>query len=189
MESSLNNPYNAPASDLSHAGESGETYEPQILAIAGRIGRLRYLAYTFGLTMACGIIAAIVTGILGVISPKLVMLGLIVYLPALAISFIMAIRRLNDLGYPGWWCLLSIVPLINLFFGLWIVFWPGNAGSNNYGLPPTRNSIGVVILAVVVPLLMVAVLAAVAIPAYQGYVLKAKAARGGLPAPAQLQAQ
>ncbi|MBC7452224.1 MAG: DUF805 domain-containing protein [Massilia sp.] len=187
----MNNPYNAPASDLSRAGENVATYQPQILAVNGRIGRLRYLAYTFGLAMACMVAAALLMGVLAAISPKMMMLGMIIYIPALAISFIMAIRRLNDMGHPGWWSLLTIIPILNFFFGLWLIFGPGDAGSNNYGLPPTKNSTGVVVAALALPLFiaLVGILAAVAIPAYQSYVLKAKASRGALPAPAQLQAQ
>ena len=190
MESSLNNPYNAPASDLSHAGEGGGTYEPQVLAVNGRIGRLRYLAYTFGLAMACMMIAGILMAALAAISPKLMALGMIAYIPALAVSFIMSIRRLNDMGQPGWLSLLSIIPLLNFFFGLWLMFGSGDEGSNKYGLPPTKNSSGVVAAACIIPMVMVVgILAAVAIPAYQSYVIKAKAANRSLPAPSQLQAQ
>lgn len=190
MESSLNNPYNAPASDLSRAGQSGVTYEPQVLAINGRIGRLRYLGYNFGLATAFVMIAGIGVAALGAISPRFAVWGLIAYLPALAISFIMAIRRLNDMGQPGWWSLVSIIPLLNFIFLLWLICGAGDEGSNQYGLPPAKNSTGVVVAACILPVLMVVgMLAGIAVPAYQAYVIKAKAASRALPAPSQLQAR
>ena len=42
------NPYSAPDADL--GGHAQETYDPKFLAVSGRIGRLRYLAYSIGIT-------------------------------------------------------------------------------------------------------------------------------------------
>jgi hypothetical protein len=41
----MSNPYAAPDAVLSDVAED-ETYEPQIFSVNGRIGRLRYLAYS-----------------------------------------------------------------------------------------------------------------------------------------------
>ena len=112
-------------------------------------------------------------GILGAISPKLVLIGMITYLPTylpvLAISFIMAIRRLNDMDHPGWWSLLNLVPFLNFFFGLWLVFGPGDEGRNSYGPPPSKNTAAVIAGACILPAFMVlsGILAAIAIPAYR----------------------
>ena len=35
-------------------------------------------------------------------------------------------RRLNDLDQSGWWGIMMIIPLLNFFFGLYLVFAPGN---------------------------------------------------------------
>lgn len=40
------NPYNAPESDIS-TQDANEYYHPEFFQMRGRIGRLRYLAYTF----------------------------------------------------------------------------------------------------------------------------------------------
>ena len=49
-------------------------------------------------------------------------------------------RRLNDLDKSGWWQLLYLVPIVNILFALYLLFWPGTKGSNNYGLQPAKNS-------------------------------------------------
>lgn len=46
------------------------------------------------------------------------------------------IRRVHDLGRNGWWALLLLVPLANLY----IYFAPGTAGVNSYGPPPGPNT-------------------------------------------------
>ena len=47
---------------------------------------------------------------------------------------------------------------------------PGTRGANNYGKPPPPNTTGAVVLACIVPVIMiVGIVAAIAIPAYQDY--------------------
>jgi uncharacterized membrane protein YhaH (DUF805 family) len=174
LNTTVHNPYNAPGANLSKAGMGAETYEPKVFAINGRIGRLRYLAYTVGLSFGLMILAGILGAIFAAIKSELMMVAMIIYLPAAALSFIMAIRRLNDMDHPGWWSLLSLIPLINLFFFLWLLFAPGDAQANHYGAPPSFNSGGVVAAACILPaIFVIGILAAVTIPAYQSFVLMA----------------
>ncbi len=157
------------------------TYVPSVFSIEGRIGRLRYLAYTFFsmsvLMFVIGIVAAIAvptlapTGGLGIMGSILM---IVFYLPVIVVSLIIAKRRLNDLNQSGWLSLLLIVPLVNFFFGLYLLFAGGTQGTNNYGLRPSKNST-LVILGLLLPVVIIAVLAAVAIPAYQKYSARAKA--------------
>jgi heme/copper-type cytochrome/quinol oxidase subunit 2 len=79
-------------------------------------------------------------------------------------------RRLNDLNRSGWWFLLLIVPIVNLLMAIYLVFFPGSDGSNNFGPAPKANSLGVMILGWSMPVIFfVGILAAIAIPAYQDY--------------------
>jgi uncharacterized membrane protein YhaH (DUF805 family) len=52
------------------------------------------------------------------------------------ISFALVIKRLHDYDYNGWWSLLNLIPLVNLIFGLFLLFYPGTKGSNRFGPPP-----------------------------------------------------
>ena len=184
----MNNPYNAPGATLSGDMASDQTYDPEVLAVNGRIGRLRYIAYSMAISISLSIVMVILMVLLGTISQKVALLGLILYVPILAYYFILAIRRLNDMGHPGWWSLLQIIPLINLVFYLWLIFGRGDDGNNAYGPAPAGPNSGLVIAgACVLPLIfIVGILAAIAVPQYAKYVERAKAANVA-PAPEQVQ--
>jgi len=175
------NPYQAPGSDVTQA-QSNRPYQPKIFTAEGRIGRLRYLAYgvisylcIIPVAMIVGVLAALTSGGSGEIGIFGGLLLGIVYIALVVFMFVLAKRRFNDLNQSGWLSLLLLVPLVNLFVSLWLIFGPGTKESNNYGPRPVKNPIGIVILAVVMPVLMIGILAAVALPAYQDYVERAAA--------------
>lgn len=53
--------------------------------------------------------------------------------------FFLAIRRLHDLGYSGWFILLLFVPYLNLALILYLLFARGESGPNKYGNPPVEG--------------------------------------------------
>jgi uncharacterized membrane protein YhaH (DUF805 family) len=189
----MSNPYLAPNAALSDVYGHDEPYTPAIFAVQGRIGRLRYLAYSIGamflVAIVGGIIAAIIgfalkssdSGVMG--GAALTAIGLFVYLPIFALSFIFAKRRLNDLNRTGWLSLLTLIPLVNFLLAIYLIFFPGTDGSNDYGPMPIKNSTGVVIGAfgfLIIPV-VIGILAAIALPAYQDYVTRAKNASSAQP--------
>ncbi|NQD38461.1 DUF805 domain-containing protein [Permianibacter sp. IMCC34836] len=185
------NPYSAPAADLnSLAGE--ETYEPQVFAVNGRIGRMRYLAYSLVMSLLAYVVFAVLFGIgmaIGGMGVGFIML-LLGYIPMLAVTFILARRRLNDLDKSGWLSLLLIVPLVNLGLILYMIFAAGTAGTNQFGPQPSPNSTLVKVGALVTPVLfVVGIIAAIALPAYQDYVNRAKQAEAAAQEAAQYDEQ
>jgi len=183
MEST--NPYESPKSNTFTA--SDETYQPKLFAWNGRIGRLRYFAYatvaSFVTMFVLGILAALLVPGLsptlnseGMIDSASMGIILIMYIPLILISVVLMKRRLNDLDKSGWWQLLYIVPIANIFFALYTLLWPGTKGSNSYGLQPAKNSTLLVIAGVILPIFIVGILAAIAIPAYQEYSVRAQQA-------------
>ena len=167
------NPYTAPDADL--GGGSDELYQPRFLSFHGRIGRLRYLAYGFGLSML--LMLAIIpligaSALMGGGSPEsmgpvtMILVG-IIYVAAIVVSIMFAKRRLNDLNRSGWWCLLFLVPLVNFAITIYILFFPGTQGSNNFGPAPAANSTGVLVLAwIMIGIPLLGIIAAIAIPAF-----------------------
>ncbi len=176
------NPYTAPDASLDQ--EQDELYQPRIFSFSGRIGRLRYLAYGVGTSL---VLMAVMIPILGgtmfagglaggeQAMGILTMVAMIAfYVASIVLAVMFAKRRLNDMNRSGWWFLLFIVPLINLVMTIYVIFFPGTQGPNNFGPTPVANTLGVKILALTLPVIMVVgILAAIAIPAYQDYIMRA----------------
>src|SRR5574339_394126 len=97
------------------------------------------------------------------------------YIAMIAIQFLPAIQRSHDMNVTGWLSLIVLVPFGTLVF----LFAPGTRGENNYGLRPPPNGVGVILLACLLPLFFVGgILAAIAIPAYQDYTIRAQVTEG-----------
>jgi uncharacterized membrane protein YhaH (DUF805 family) len=164
------NPYRPPKADVSD--HDGEEFQPvRVFSAAGRIGRLRYIGYSIGITMLIGIIAGVITGAVG----KSAAAGIVMmaaWLVIFIVQFLLTIQRSHDFNMSGWLSLLMFVPLVNLLF--WFV--PGTDGSNRFGAPPPPNNKGLVVVVVLLPIVFVGILAAIAVPAYQQYVERARAA-------------
>jgi len=102
--------------------------------------------------------------------------GVAGYIVLIVYNIGFAVRRINDTNQNGWLVVLLIIPLVNFFMTLYLVFAPGTPGPNNYGAPPPPNGGGVVAAALIMPLVMtIGILAAIAIPAYQQYTARAAA--------------
>ena len=171
------NPYTAPDAALD-TGVDNELYEPSIFSFNGRIGRLRYLAYGLGVNFVLMLVMMPIMGgamfagaaagpeSMGILS---IIAIIVFYVVTIVVSVMFAKRRLNDLNRSGWWFLLFIVPIVNLLLAIYLIFFPGTDGSNNFGPPPVANSIGVLILGWMFPVLMLlGILAAIAVPMMAG---------------------
>ena len=49
------------------------------------------------------------------------------------------VRRLHDQDKPGWFLLITLIPIIGGLFWLLIAFWPGTKGENDYGWDPRED--------------------------------------------------
>ncbi|MBI6657657.1 DUF805 domain-containing protein [Pseudomonas carnis] len=127
----------------------------KVFTIYGRIGRLRYLAWTLALTVAMLVAAGIISTVgfaVATASPTIAiiigsLLGFALFVALVVVSVQIGVQRLHDLGWSGWLYLLNLVPLVNSVFPLLLLVLPGNTGANQYGAPPPRNSTAVKILA------------------------------------------
>jgi uncharacterized membrane protein YhaH (DUF805 family) len=159
------NPYQAPGAAVRDAGD--QVQEVKVFSTEGRIGRARYIAYGIGFYILFGALAGgmMALGTFGAI------LAVVAWVALLVIGFMLTIQRCHDFNTTGWLSLLMLIPLANLIF----VIIPGTDGPNNYGGPTPPNGIGVLIVAWFLPVIMiVGILAAIALPAYQDYTKRAQ---------------
>lgn len=62
----------------------------------------------------------------------LYMYGISVFLPNLGLM----VRRLHDIGKSGWWCLLSLIPLVGILWLVVLLIADSQPGANPYGPSP-----------------------------------------------------
>ncbi|UMZ11492.1 DUF805 domain-containing protein [Pseudomonas sp. MPFS] len=126
-----------------------------VFSFEGRIGRLRYLAWTLVLTVA--LLAVIGVGALfGAITATLlnstllmglgIFAGVIVFIGFIVVSIQISVQRLHDLGWSGWLWLLNFVPIVGSIFPLVLMVSPGSNVANRYGAPPPPNTTAVKVL-------------------------------------------
>ncbi|MBR2519581.1 MAG: DUF805 domain-containing protein [Selenomonadaceae bacterium] len=64
------------------------------------------------------------------------LLFMLVFFASWVSHYMLMIRRLHDLNKTGWLALLVLVPVVNVFFALYLLFAPGSVGANDYGADP-----------------------------------------------------
>lgn len=121
--------------------------ELNVFTIDGRIGRLRYLAWSLVLMFACAGVMGVVAIAAGISEVLGGILGIAVLIGMLVVSVQIGVQRLHDIGWSGWLLLLNIVPIVNSVFWLLMLVVPGSQGANRFGSPPPANSTAVKILA------------------------------------------
>jgi uncharacterized membrane protein YhaH (DUF805 family) len=180
-----NNPYRVRPSAVAQPSVGG-TDQTSPFSPGGRFGRLSYIAWGFLISVVIQIVEFVAGGT-ALLHPKLgaaghrlppdlspMSLGVIavVALVALVIGVLFMIRRLHDLDGSGWWALLVVIPLVNLFFFLYLLLKAGTPGANRYG--PQREtpgwekvvgSIGVALMVIA----LIGILSAILIPTFIGH--------------------
>ena len=175
----MNNPYSATTADLSAPAGGDATYQPRVFAMNGRIGRVRYIAYSMGIMLALLAVSMVLGGVVAVAfgNSPFAFMGIagLFYIAYIAAAFILTIRRAHDMGQSGWMSLLMLVP----FVSLWFLFAPGTPTTNQYGPRPVPNTTGTIIAAFspIVFGIVVGIVAAIAVPMYPATLMKAAAAQ------------
>jgi uncharacterized membrane protein YhaH (DUF805 family) len=169
------NPYKPPLAAVGDVLEE-EYQSVKTFSASGRIVRARYIGYTVGWTLLVGAGAGVLMALTAAtgLAPVGVVVAVGAYALLIVIQFLLTIQRCHDFNSSGWLCLLLLIPLVNLLF--WFI--PGTSGPNRFGPPPPPNTTGVIVLALILPIIFViGIVAAIAIPAYQDYVTRARASQ------------
>ncbi|HEY9081198.1 DUF805 domain-containing protein [Magnetovibrio sp.] len=116
-------------------------------SLSGRLNRKAYWLkgvllmslIGFGVQMF-GVLIGLLSGtsglgaILGASAALLVLLPLLVF--NFWVSLAISVKRAHDLGHSGWWLLLFLVPIYNLWMAIVMGFFRGTPGPNDYGPDP-----------------------------------------------------
>lgn len=157
------NPYRTPVADVADVA-STEFGQVNILSVKGRLGRVRYIGYSIGLVMLCNIGGGVLSRLAG---PTV---GVFIYFAAmiavLVLTTMLTVQRAHDFNVTGWLAIVAFIPLVNFIF--WLI--PGTDGENRYGpKTPPNSKLAVILVSVLPALMIIGIIAAVAIPAYQKY--------------------
>lgn len=147
------NPYQTPRSAVS--APSAEYAEIKLISFSGRLGRLRYIAYSFVLSIILAVIMAalgwFIDGNAGAASTQ----GTVSYSISMLFAFATlvffvgwTVQRLHDFDASAWWALLMLVPLANVILAVLLWVKAGTPAANRFGNEPPPNTLGVKILAV-----------------------------------------
>ncbi|MBQ4405278.1 MAG: DUF805 domain-containing protein [Selenomonadaceae bacterium] len=116
----------------------------KIYTTEGRLNRLSFLKYQVIWTLISAVVVFILAFIGGFLSgdPQSVLVtvptGIWSFISGIG-SIMISIRRLHDLNKSGWWLLLFLIPLVDIFFLVYIFVIPGTGGRNRYGADPSQN--------------------------------------------------
>jgi uncharacterized membrane protein YhaH (DUF805 family) len=64
------------------------------------------------------------------------LLALVFVLAGAVLGAFQVVKRLHDLGRPGWHYWLLLIPIYDIYLALVLLFCKGTAGSNSYGVDP-----------------------------------------------------
>lgn len=135
-------PYHGPLEIPVREG-AGPKYQPDedwksmFLRYDNRLNRKRYNLRSLALSGIYFVIKLVVYLLCAMLNiPSLEMLFNLFLVVFLISSFMLTIRRLHDLNRPGWWCLGTFIPLVNLVLAVYVIFFKGTDGPNDYGPDP-----------------------------------------------------
>jgi len=151
--------YAAPEAEIAFEVEQ-ET--AKLFSTRGRMGVLKYAAQTFVWTLAFGLVITALFAATGVISsgssgPGAVVGGvsLLLALPFFFLLCCLAAKRLHDINMSGWFALLTIVPIVGMFFAFYMMLRPGKAEVNRFGAPSVTKGWEKVVGGIYVALIVV----------------------------------
>lgn len=147
------NPYRSPDATVADRGTAQRYGEIRPFSAAGRMGRVRYIAYSFVAGLVVYIPIVLLSLLVGqsTLITLLPIVMIIVGLIALIIQVIFTIQRCHDFNSSGWLSLILLIPLAVFVF--WFV--PGTQGENRFGPPPPPNTKGVIAAAIGIPIVLI----------------------------------
>ena len=137
------NIYRSPESEVLQSEPQATEQKVFLFNAKGRLGRLRYIAYSIVLPI---LVIALASGTAAGLFhffpqvPAIKVLGVILYLVgvfyAIRIWVYVTIQRCHDFNVTGWLSLIIIIPFLSVIF--WFI--PGDPSTNRFGPPAVPNT-------------------------------------------------
>lgn len=108
----------------------------------GRLNRKSYIYRSLFLSLVLCVVQGVLTFAANTIGELELLFAVVAFgfsLFSFVSNIMMDVRRLHDLDLSGWWMLLMLVPLVNIFFALYMLFFKGTDGPNQYGDDPLQS--------------------------------------------------
>ena len=110
----------------------------------GRLNRQAYIFRGLFLSLTLGFIETVLTlcadeNVMGVLDIFMLLIALACSILSFWAGLALNVRRLHDLDKSGWWLLVMCIPFVNFFLGIYILFFKGTKGRNQYGDDPLEN--------------------------------------------------
>lgn len=107
----------------------------KFLSFDGRLNREPYILRN----IAIGVVSALFGFVVEMSGSAILMvLGLVVSLFLTVCGVSLMVRRLHDLDKSGYFLLIMLIPVINIFFGLYMICFKGTEGYNRFGEDPLQ---------------------------------------------------
>jgi len=123
-------------SSTNTSAQSKSVPEESFFSPEGRIRRSTYFFRTLFLAIPPGIFSLVSQGSQ---EAGLIILSAFVMIGFGIVQIIQAIKRLHDINLNGGYVLLGLFPVINIIFGLYLLFKDGTKGTNEYGEDPKKG--------------------------------------------------
>ena len=116
-----------------------ETWKEKYFSFKGRLNRKRFILRSIVISIINAILAAVLCRHLGdsAILAVFVAISFVGFVAGLSLN----VRRLHDLNHSGFFCLLLLIPfsffiIIDFFLLIYLIFFKGTEGDNQYGPDP-----------------------------------------------------
>lgn len=115
-----------------------DTIKNRYADFSGRVRRkdfFTYFLFFYAINIAALIIDFIIKLVVDIPPILFIIASLVLLVPTLAIT----VRRLHDTSKSGWFMLIGLIPVVNLYL-LYVLVLDGTPGANEYGPDPKEVS-------------------------------------------------
>ena len=105
-----------------------------LFSFEGRRNRRSYVLYAISL-----IPALVFTALISETMDSRLVFALLLT-PIYVSGWAVGSQRLRDINFSGWWVLVTLIPILGIFFTVFVALQPGTEGPNRFGPDPLAGS-------------------------------------------------